>query len=87
MLFRFFQQLILVLKGILAYAIPNTPYNLQTQQNRELHLRQEHLYELKHRVDLDHRPSLAPKANAVVTDDDDDHFSDSIERQVRSTCF
>jgi hypothetical protein len=35
--------------------IPNTPHNLQTQLNRELHLRQEHLFEMKHRHDFDPR--------------------------------
>ena len=45
----FLQQLILILKGVLAYAIPDTPNNLQTQLTRELHLRQENLYDLKHK--------------------------------------
>ena len=83
----FFQQLILILKGVLAYAIPNTPYNLQTQLSRELHLRQEHLYELKQRSDFEPRLSFAAKANTVVTDhddedDDDERFGVSLERQV-----
>ena len=47
-----FQQLILILKGVLAYAIPDTPNNLQTQLMRELHLKQENLYELKHKQGL-----------------------------------
>ena len=51
-LLYFFQQLILILKGVLAYAIPDTPNNLQTQLMRELHLKQENLYELKHKQGL-----------------------------------
>ena len=79
-----FQQIILITKGFLAYAIPDTPNNLQTQLVREHHLRQENLYELKHKADFDasftskNNPMMPPGNNNY----DDDDYNGSLERQV-----
>ena len=72
----------------MAYAIPDTPNNLQTQLVREYHLRQENLYELKHKADFDARASFASKNNPMMphgnNNDDDDDYNGSLERQVPS---